>query len=104
MSNEILNNAEVVETVEVKEEKEYWQIAKPKFLSKKSKEVKEAIKENEEPKKGSKVKKFLKGAALVGLGALAGVAGKTIVDKAGSDDYVIEDEGVEIVDDTDETA
>ena len=36
--------------------------------------------------------------------ALAGVAGKTIVDKAGSDDYVIEDEGVEIVDDTDETA
>lgn len=91
------NNNTVEVKEEVMEEKEYWQITKPKFLSKKSKEAKEATEENGEPKvkKGSKVVKFLKGAALVGVGALAGAVGKSLADKAGSDDS---DDYVEVVD------
>lgn len=91
MSEKTINTNEAVEATEITKE-DYFVIRKPKFLSKKAKD--ETTEEPVEAKKPSKVMKALKGAALVGLGAIAGVAGYKVVNNLGSDEEALDDEYV----------
>lgn len=91
MSEKTINTNEAVEATEITKE-DYFVIRKPKFLSKKAKEA--TTEEQVETKKPSKVKQVLKHAALVGVGAIAGIAGYKVVNNLGSDEEALDDEYV----------
>lgn len=92
MSEKTINTNEAVEATEEITKEDYIMIRKPKFLSKKAKET--TTEEQVEAKKPNKVMKALKGAALVGLGAIAGIAGYKVVNNLGSDEEALDDEYV----------